>query len=69
MLRATYHMAWEDYLIPTDFLESAPPPNPEPWMMPPENPTPWSPSVLLIDGNHTERGFYTDGLRRCSPDS
>jgi CheY-like chemotaxis protein len=25
-------------------------------------------SVLLIDGNHTERAFYAKGLKRSSPD-
>jgi CheY-like chemotaxis protein len=36
--------------------------------MPPETPPPWTTSVLLIDGNPTERAFYADGLKRCSPD-
>jgi CheY-like chemotaxis protein len=35
-------------------------------MMPPENP--YTTSVLLIDGNPTERAFYAEGLKRCSPD-
>ena len=55
-------------MIQTDVLDSAPPPNPEALVMPPENPTPGATSVLLIDGNHTERAFYADGLKRCSPD-
>ena len=25
-------------------------------------------TVLLIDGNHTERVFYADGLKRCAPE-
>ena len=25
-------------------------------------------SVLLIDGNHTERAYYAEGLKRCAPD-
>ncbi|HEY6260370.1 MAG TPA: response regulator [Nitrospiraceae bacterium] len=36
--------------------------------MPPEPLSPWTTSVLFIDGNHTERTFYADGLKRCSPD-
>ena len=36
--------------------------------MPPEPPIPWTTSVLLIDGNHTERAFYADELKRCAPD-
>jgi CheY-like chemotaxis protein len=37
-------------------------------VMPPDTLPPWTTSVLLIDGNHSERAFYADGLKRCSPD-
>jgi CheY-like chemotaxis protein len=36
-------------------------------MMPPNHTFPTT-SVLLIDGNVTDRAFYADGLKRCSPD-
>ena len=29
---------------------------------------PWATSGLLIDGNHTERTFYAEELKRCAPD-
>jgi CheY-like chemotaxis protein len=35
--------------------------------MPPNHTLPTT-SVLLIDGNATDRAFYAEGLRRCSPD-
>jgi CheY-like chemotaxis protein len=37
-------------------------------MKPSEQPPAWATSVLLVDGNHTERAFYAEGLKQCSPD-
>jgi CheY-like chemotaxis protein len=35
-------------------------------LMPPEKPC--ATSVLLIDGNPTERAFYAEGLKQCAPE-
>ncbi|HKO31510.1 MAG TPA: response regulator [Nitrospiraceae bacterium] len=42
--------------------------NPETPVMPLTNPEPAGTSVLLIDGDDTDRVFYANGLMNCSPD-